>query len=330
MALSLGTRVVVQRGRSEGTRGVVLDIDRDAGCCKVAFDENPSVPAKVAIRHLSPDLDSYRSTLWYSQDKLLDVRSDEALAEAIEACAQATSSFCSSTVREALARTAAPQFEKEQISQLSEQLSRRMTRLEQRMEAMDEAFRSREEVPHLREREKEELWSEQKRVMQDLRLQLEQRLGHLTGQVEDVTRLQSQLQADVQSLASKVPRQPEADYESALRKLTSNMEDIRSLMASPVQTSPRRSSQASSPPPGHMSTIATSPRTWSEPLPSVTCRTCQSTFPPDANFCRKCGCSRRSALGPVPPGERGERERSPSSQAIRLGSSPRGFSWQLR
>ncbi|CAK9067749.1 unnamed protein product [Durusdinium trenchii] len=89
MALSLGTRVVVQRGRSEGTRGVVLDIDRDAGCCKVAFDENPSVPAKVAIRHLSPDLDSYRSTLWYSQDKLLDVRSDEALAEAIEACAQA-------------------------------------------------------------------------------------------------------------------------------------------------------------------------------------------------------------------------------------------------
>eukprot|EP00913_Durusdinium_trenchii_P012533 g11768.t2 len=161
MALSLGTRVVVQRGRSEGTRGVVLDIDRDAGCCKVAFDENPSVPAKVAIR--LPSL-----------DKLLDVRSDEALAEVIEACAQATSSFCSSTVREALARTAAPQFEKEQISQLSEQLSRRMTRLEQRMEAMDEAFRSREdwddrtkreelwtgpmqqEVPHLREREKEE------------------------------------------------------------------------------------------------------------------------------------------------------------------------------
>eukprot|EP00913_Durusdinium_trenchii_P012534 g11769.t1 len=62
--------------------------------------------------------------------------------------------------------------------------------------------------------------------MQDLRLQLEQRLGHLTGQVEDVTRLQSQLQADVQSLASKVPRQPEADYESALRTAAAGICEI--------------------------------------------------------------------------------------------------------
>lgn len=32
---------------------VVLDIDRDAGCCKVAFDENPSVPGFWAVLGMS-------------------------------------------------------------------------------------------------------------------------------------------------------------------------------------------------------------------------------------------------------------------------------------
>eukprot|EP00434_Breviolum_minutum_P023735 symbB.v1.2.020934.t1/scaffold1787.1/size187711/8 len=240
MALTVGTRVVVQGGRRSefgvNNRGIVLDIDRDAGCCRVALDENPSVPAKVAIRHLSPDLDTYVSTARYSQEKI------DALAEAIEACAQATSSFCSSTVREAVAKSVVGRHDKE-VSQLSEQLQRRMARLEQRMEAIDEALRSHDPPQEqLQRREKsreatrpptenlaEEIKLMQQQVMKELRSQLDHRLGHLAGQVEDVARIQSQLQSDLQALASKMQRQPldNGDYEAALRKLTNNMEDIR-------------------------------------------------------------------------------------------------------
>jgi len=336
MALTVGTRVVVQGGRRSefgvSNRGIVLDIDRDAGCCRVALDENPSVPAKVAIRHLSPDLDTYVSTARYSQEKI-DVRTDQALAEAIEACAQATSSFCSSTVREALAKSVVGRHDK--VSQLSEQLQRRMARLEQRMEAIDEALRSHDPPQEqLQRREKsreatrlptenlaEEIKLMQQQVMKELRSQLDHRLGHLAGQVEDVARIQSQLQSDLQALATKMQRQPldNGDYEAALRKLTNNMEDIRSLIASPVQISPRRgTSPTSSPVPHPMATI--SPRSWPEPSPTTAaiCRLCQSPFPADANFCRKCG-HRREHLSP-----------QAACHVATGAASPSSFSWTRR
>lgn len=60
MALAKGTRVVVLSGRhfdgfAEGDCGAILEIDREAASCLVAFDGRTSVPAVVALRHLGPE-----------------------------------------------------------------------------------------------------------------------------------------------------------------------------------------------------------------------------------------------------------------------------------
>lgn len=317
------------RSESAGQRGIVLDIDRDAGCCRVALDENPSVPVKVAIRHLAPDLDTYVATARYTQEKV-DLRTDQALAEAIEACAQATSSLCSSTAREA-SKTMGGRYHQD-VAQLREELGRRLTRLEQRIEAMDEAMRGERFSAPVRQLSDSPEENVQQKVVKELKSQLDQRLTHLACQVEDVARSQNALQADLQSLASKVQRPMDAgDYEMALRKLTSNMEDIRSLIASPV--SPRRGSRASSPgPPGPGSFVGQSSRPWHEASPNAAaCAKCGSAFAADANFCRRCGAPR--------PGGPGRPAAQATTSPCLVGSvgsvgtghaSPGSFKWQMR
>eukprot|EP00435_Cladocopium_sp_Y103_P011261 s3098_g2.t3 len=183
----------------------------------------------------------------------------------------------------------------------------------------------------------------QQKVVNELKSQLDQRLTHLACQVEDVARSQSALQADLQSLASKVQRPMDAaDYEMALRKLTSNMEDIRSLIAVPV--SPRRGSRASSPPPGpspgSMGTMVQSSRPWHEALPTaVACAKCGSAIAADANFCRRCGAPRPGGAG-APAGAPGrpmaaQATTSPclpgSMGSVGTGhASPGSFQWQMR
>lgn len=345
MALMVGTRVVLQ-GRSEsGQRGIVLDIDRDAGCCRVALDQDPSnVPVKVAIRHLAPDLDTNTVATRLTQEKV-DLRTDQALAEAIEACAQATSSLCSSTAREAMRQTLGGTYHQD-MAQLREDLGRRLTRLEQRIEAMDEAMlRGERQAPVRRSAPDSPEENIQQKVVKDLKSQLDQRLTHLASQVEDVARSQCALQADLQSLASKVQRPMDAgDYDMALRKLTSNMEDIRSLIASPV--SPRRGSRASSPsgpaghpgPPGGLgSTASVQSRPCREahearpqpasPNAAVACAKCGSAFAADANFFRRCGAPRPGA-----PGGRPQVVQVTTSPCLVDGShaSLGSFQWQMR
>lgn len=330
----------------KGAREIVLDIDRDAGCCRVALDQDPSnVPVKVAIRHLAPDLDTNTAATRLTQEKV-DLRTDQALAEAIEACAQATSSLCSSTAREAMRQTGGTYHQ--DMAQLREDLGRRLTRLEQRIEAMDEAMlRGERQDPGFREASCGSKENIQQKVVKDLKSQLDQRLTHLASQVEDVARSQCALQADLQSLASKVQRPMDAgDYDMALRKLTSNMEDIRSLIASPV--SPRRGSRASSPsgpaghpgPPGGLGSTAVQSRPCREahearpqpasPNAAVACAKCGSAFAADANFCRRCGAPRPGAPGA--PGGWPQVAQVTTSPCLVDGShaSLGSFQWQMR
>ncbi|CAJ1385900.1 unnamed protein product [Effrenium voratum] len=263
----LGALVVLSRGISAGSRGVVLDVDRDAGCCRVALEDQSSVPVKVAIRHLAPDPDFPLARRQEPRPGLAEEEVEEALADAIQACAEATSSAIGSTVRQALWARAGQSMDKD-LSRLGEQLSRRMARMEERIEAIDRVHRRGPKEDATEKLATEKLAQRIARLERQLAPKsesheellpragfenglelrsLEQQIGRLSAQMEDVAKWQNRLEVEFRSLATARAR-PDEDYEAALRKLTSNMEEVRLLMETPRSISPRRS-RASSPGP---------------------------------------------------------------------------------
>ncbi|CAE6972199.1 unnamed protein product [Symbiodinium sp. CCMP2592] len=148
MALAVGSRVVVLDGRHfegfrSGSRGTVIDVDRDSGCCRVAFDNSPSAPVKVAIRHLGAEVSGRgpRFPVFARAGKELSAedQAGDALGEAIRACAEATTSLCAASMMEVVAvRQDMRTLDKDLPS--SEQLAARMSRLEQRVQVLDESL----------------------------------------------------------------------------------------------------------------------------------------------------------------------------------------------
>ncbi|CAE7945990.1 tnc-2 [Symbiodinium sp. KB8] len=159
MALAVGSRVarrlvcltlngVVLDGRHfegfrSGSRGTVIDVDRESGCCRVAFDDSPSVPVKVAIRHLGAEVSGGGSRVPVfaraGKELCAEDQAGDALGEAIRACAEATTSLCAASMMEVVAvRQDMRTLDKDLPS--SEQLAARMSRLEQRVQALDEGL----------------------------------------------------------------------------------------------------------------------------------------------------------------------------------------------
>ncbi|CAE7845414.1 unnamed protein product [Symbiodinium necroappetens] len=339
MALAVGSRVVVLDGRHfegfrSGSRGTVIDVDRESGCCRVAFDDSPSVPVKVAIRHLGAEVSGGGSRVPVfaraGKELCAEDQAGDALGEAIRACAEATTSLCAASMMEVVAvRQDMRTLDKDLPS--SEQLAARMSRLEQRVQALDEGLgrtlpkerveaKLADRISRLEQLQVSqpildkvgfggaaaaealaEDMRQQQRALQDLKSQFERSLSQLAEQLQEVVRSQSRLQTEIHSQARP---HVEPGYSSALRTLTGNVEDLKSLMEhSPLHGRTRIDGQS----PGTGG--AASPQTLrptASPAASSTgafhftsaqafCVKCGSQHAADEIFCRKCGHKREQA-----------------------------------
>ncbi|CAE6972203.1 unnamed protein product [Symbiodinium sp. CCMP2592] len=142
---------------------------------------------------------------------------------------------------------------------------------------------------------------QQQRALQDLKFQFERSLNQLAEQLQEVVRSHSRLQTEINAAQARPHVEP--GYSSALRTLTGNVEDLKSLMEhSPLHGRNRIDSQAAG------AGGAASPQTLrptTSPAASSTgafhfsaqafCAKCGSQHAADEIFCRKCGHKREQA-----------------------------------
>mmetsp|Transcript_21822 Transcript_21822/g.44971 ORF Transcript_21822/g.44971 Transcript_21822/m.44971 type:complete len:354 (+) Transcript_21822:28-1089(+) len=335
MALAVGSRVVVLDGRHfegfrSGSRGTVIDVDRDSGCCRVAFDDSPSAPVKVAIRHLGAEVSGRgpRFPVFARTGKELSAedQAGDALGEAIRACAEATTSLCAASMMEVVAvRQDMRTLDKDFPS--SEQLAARMSRLEQRVQALDESLgrtlpkeRVEAKLAHRISRLEQlqvsqpvldkvgfggpaaaealaEDMRQQQRALQDLKSQFERSLNQLAEQLQEVVRSHSRLQTEINAAQARPHVEP--GYSSALRTLTGNVEDLKSLMEHSPLHGRTRIDGAASPQTLRPTTSPAASSTGAFHFTSAQafCAKCGSQHAPDEIFCRKCGHKREQASG---------------------------------
>eukprot|EP00439_Symbiodinium_sp_Y106_P078637 s1503_g17.t1 len=138
---------------------------------------------------------------------------------------------------------------------------------------------------------------QQQRALQDLKSQFERSLNQLAEQLQEVVRSHSRLQTEINAAQARPHVEP--GYSSALRTLTGNVEDLKSLMEHSPLHGRTRIDGAASPQTLRPTTSPAASSTGAFHFTSAQafCAKCGSQHAPDEIFCRKCGHKREQASG---------------------------------